>query len=298
MRTTIPLLGLTAALLVTLPPSVATGQTIRGEVTELETGEPVAGADVALLYGSGRRAARTRTDDGGQFVIGAPRAGQFLVEVSASGFAESTPVEVQVDAQEAVLVTVVLSRQVVALEPLIVTGRRYDPRHDATWRGALARREIHGRYGSQRVFMHGDIEMRNSMSVVEVARGVQAPMRGTMRTLSDPTVDGPRRTRAGCSIVFWDGNLALSAHDAMWALDTPPSLLEAVEVYRTWHDAPQGLRAVPMYAQTSPGNCSVIALWSRTGTHPDDPARQGHAARRSLIAATVVLLMLLAVPAL
>jgi hypothetical protein len=291
----LPLAGL---LLLALLPARSDGQTIRGRVTELETGQPVVGAPVVVRHATGRTAGSARTDDEGRFVVGLVRAGAWMLEASAPGFAPMAPVRVRVEDREEVLVALVLARQVIAHEPLVVTGRRRDPRHDATWQGALARRQLYGRLGSQRVYMHGDVEMGAAVSIVDVIRGLPAPLRGSLRTLPDIGEDGPRRVRGGCNIVYWNGNLVSSAFEAAWMLDAPPAQVEAVEVYRTWHDAPSGLRGVPSYVRGSPADCSVVALWYRTGTHPDDPARRGRLWVRSLVAVGIAAVMLLVLPAL
>lgn len=236
----------------------ADAQIVRGRVIEDGTDLPIRDARLTLLTGAGRAESRAVTDSTGTFQLHARFAGDYRVEVEHNGYAPLEPRSVRVEREQELVLEIRLSRSVMALDPLTVVARRRDPRHDATFEGALARHERFPSIGWQRVIMRDDVEFRTAMDVNDVLR-MMLPVRS-----------------GACRIIYWNGRPVPTADremiDEVW-MRTSASTLEAVEFYRYYNDAPQGMRSIPMGIM-SPMNCSVIALWPRLSPDPAEAARR------------------------
>jgi hypothetical protein len=216
---------------------------MEGVVTDAATREPIAGAELVLRNQRGAVVARAETGADGRFVLPAQDPGPHTAEVRRLGYTEVPPLSIELG-RDVVDVEIRLSLSPVPLDPLVVRGRRYDPRHDATWEGALARYDRLPSVGARRVVMRTDPEFAGSFVPAQVLRWF------------------PRGH--GCTIVFFDGRVATRPETAGWWLhELSTEDLEAIEFYRSWHDAPHGLQDVPP-SVTSPSSCSVVALWPRT----------------------------------
>lgn len=236
----------------------ARAQTITGIVTDAGTGEPLSG--VALLLRNERSAvvARAETEADGGFQLIARDTGPHSIEAALLGYADVAPLRLDLD-REVLEVEIQMSRSPLQLEPLIVRGRRHDPRHDATFEGAMVRYARFPDVGSRRVVLRTDPELRSAIIVSDVLRWFP-----------------PQR---GCTIVFHDGVLVTTLATAeMWLRESSAAWFEAVEYYRSWSDAPQGLKDLPSYVWDSPDRCSVVALWPRD----DDPPSSLAWSRRGL----------------
>jgi hypothetical protein len=243
---------------------------VRAFVSEAETGTPLAGARVSLR-GESATVDVSGTTDGDGLVRLVAEPGSYTIEASHVDYLSVEPRQLTLRAAEELLVELKLSRTVVVLEPLIVTGTRRDPRHDATRAGMLARRALHADGWNQMVLMHGDSLMLGTR-ISEVVQRLPASI-------------GTR-----CRIYFWEGNLVPSLLDASILADRHPQHFGAVEVYRTWDDAPQAYRQAPSYITDSPMICSIVALWSRTDVQPDRSNRWWAVLASAVVAATVILL--------
>jgi hypothetical protein len=221
-------------------PAGAAAQTVRGSVTDAETGAGVAGARVTLSDSAGLIVRQATTGAAGEFVLVAASAGAYLLGAALAGYQSLPPVTVVVGAEEEVELAVRLSRTVVLLEPLTVTARRRDTRHDATFEGALTRHAQFPHFGPRRVVMRDDVELRSSMHFSDVFN------------FFPPT--------RNCLILYWNGALVQSEEMATQWLQAPAVYLDAVEFYRNYSDAPQAYRRFPAYIQ-QPLQCSVAAMW-------------------------------------
>lgn len=259
--------SLIALILLALPASPAAAQTVAGVVQDVDTGEPLEEVELVLRNERGAVVSGATTRSDGRFALAAQSPGPHTLEATRFGYTAVAPMEIEVG-RELVEVEVRLSPSPVQLEPLVVLGRRPDPRHEATFEGALARYEQLPPAGSRRVVMRSDAEFVATMRVSDIMRWFP-----------------PSR---GCRIVFWEGRVATTAETAeMWLEEASTSVLEAVEFYRTWSDAPVGLRDVPPYVVV-PTGCSVVALWMRL-----DPPPEGSWWSRALAAAAAFVLVYL-----
>lgn len=240
--------SLMVLILLALPASPVAAQTVAGVARDVDTGEPLEGVELALRNERGAVVSGAATGSDGRFALAAEHPGPHTLEASRFGYAAVAPMELEVG-RELVEVEVRLSPSPVELEPLVVLSRRPDPRHEGTFEGALARYEQLPSVGSRRVVMRSDAEFVATMRVTDILRWFP-----------------PSR---GCSIVFWEGRVATTRETAqMWLEEASTSVLEAVEFYRTWSDAPMGLRDVPPYV-VLPTGCAVVALWMRRDPPPD-----------------------------
>lgn len=257
---------LLAALLV-LSASTAAAQSLSGTVLAVESGDSIEGARVMLRNSSGDLLSQTLSDATGAFFLAVPRPGDYLVDVTHDAWAAVEPVAVTVGDGEAVIIEVRLSRSLVRMEALTVTARRRDPRHDATFEGALERYRQYPTLGSRRVMMPDDVELRSATRVGDALRHL--PRGGS------------------CMIVYSNGVLV---HNEEWLegwLETSAVNLDALEFYRTYADAPQSYRGFPTYV-LSPHDCSVLALW----TMQEDRPPKSHGWLRFLGAAGLLLVLI------
>jgi hypothetical protein len=244
---------------------------VRAFVSDAETGTPLIGARVTLRNqgGTGDDASGTTNGDGLVRLVAEP--GSYTLEASHVDYLSVAPRQLTLRDAEELLVELKLSQTVDVLEPLIVTGTRRDPRHDATRAGMLARRALYADSWNQMVLIHGDSLMQGTR-ISEVVQRLPASI-GTQ-----------------CRIYFWEGNLVPSLLEASILADRHPQHFGAVEFYRTWEDAPQAYRQAPSYITGSPMFCSIVALWSRTDVQPDRRNRWWAVLASAVVAATVILL--------
>lgn len=244
----------------------AGAQSVHGRVLDGATDEAIAGAEVRLHDAAGRVIGRTLSDAQGRFFLLAPSPGEFALGARLVGYAAMEPVPLRLDAEELVEVEVRLAVVAVQLEPLTVTGRRPDVHQDATFEGALAR---HGRFpgiGSRRVILRDDVELRSAIRVSDTFTRFVPPRR--------------------CLILYWNGTLALSPEAVSGWLESSAAHLDALEFYRSYHDAPLDFRGVPPYV-LDPTGCSVIALWL---DQVPDPRRRWNALKFVGVVAVALLL--------
>lgn len=110
-----------AALLFSLP---AAAQTVQGRVTESQTQQPVAGAQVWLLDAAGDTAGTSITDVSGAFRVQASAAGEFRLRVERIGFLTTLTRGVALDAEQTIAVEVRVRPDPVVLNPVTPTARR------------------------------------------------------------------------------------------------------------------------------------------------------------------------------
>lgn len=240
--------GCTLALLCAAP---AAAQSVRGRVLDAGTGQSVADVRVTLVRSTGNRVASVVSDPQGRFHINASGGGEFRLETSHIAYRDVSTELITVGANEQVSVDVKLTTAAVALEPLTIVARRVDARHLATEEGLYARRLSVPPIGNARVFMANDPEMRYSSTVRDLTSWTGRPR--------------------GCTVMFWNGFVVHDSAFTQELWNTPVSLLEGVEYYRTPSDAPHVFQERPAFAHwTDRGGgafCSIVALWSRTGNY-------------------------------
>ena len=245
---------LALASLVLARPVVA--QAVRGRVVDGETGAGVPEVEVVLRRG--RTAVdRTLTDSLGLFrVLGRVEA-DYRVEASHLAY-EAASTELHVGAEEMVVVDLRLARDVVELEPMTVTARARDPRHDATYEGLYARRSDFPRVGGRRAVLYTDLEMRGSR-----VSDVLGRMNPRFRRRSYVEIGaGFKDERRGCSVVYYNGRLVGTRLLAEILIgDTSAGELEGIEYYDGSIYAPEVFRDEPPYAWGY--RCSVVVLWPR-----------------------------------
>lgn len=257
--------GSLATVLALAAPSLE-AQTVTGVVLDAETQQPVAGAELTLRSDGGRAVAQDETGEDGSFTLATRQAGTYTLEVNRLDYASPPSRRIALD-REIVEVEVLLSRSPLELEPITVTERRHDPRHDATLQGALVRHHQLPRVGNRRVVLREDAELRGAIRLTDVLRWFP-----------------PGR---GCTIIYWNGRVQNHPALATQWMDESASHFEAVEFYRWYSDAPRGLRDVPSYV-LDPSGCSVVALWPRL---PDGRDR-GPAWHRALMVGGAAALLL------
>jgi hypothetical protein len=251
--------ALLAALLAAAAP--ASAQSVRGRVLDEAAGLAIEGAHVVLRAAGGAIVAQDTTDAAGSFLLAAARPGGYTLTAGHPAYTSMAATPVRIGDREQVVVDIRLARAAVTLEPLTVTGRRRDPLHEATFEGALARRAAFPEFGPRRVLLKTDPELTSSLKVSDVV------------TFMPPT--------RGCLIVYSNGNLVGTQEGVEDLLEGSAFRLEAFEFYRTYADAPAGMRFAPVYA-LSPNQCSVLALW------PDRGPGRGRTLLRAAIAAALV----------
>ncbi|HEX5872313.1 MAG TPA: carboxypeptidase-like regulatory domain-containing protein [Longimicrobium sp.] len=120
IRTTLPRLAALAAILLAAAPAAA--QSVRGQVVEPGTGQPVTGAVVILLDASGNRVTATLTDAQGGFAMRGGGAGTYSLRAERVGYETVTSPAMSIVADEAPEQRLVMAPRQVVLEPLLVTG--------------------------------------------------------------------------------------------------------------------------------------------------------------------------------
>jgi hypothetical protein len=248
-------LALLCAGLVLLWTAPLAGQSVRGRVLDDGTGRGLAGVRIVLVAADGRAAGEAVSSSDGLFQLAVRQAGDYRVEASLLGYRTTTTAPFHLAAQEQLVVDVTLATAAIPLEPLVIAGRRRDPRHEPTVDGFYARQLLLPPIGSARAIRRIDPEMVNAIDARDVLLWLRDPrsFRGS-----------------GCLVVYLNGHMALSPEAAGAWLEAPAAMLEGIEYYREITDAPFPMRTIPIYLQECPRH-SVIALWGWTGYYGAAP---------------------------
>jgi hypothetical protein len=105
-----------------LPPGPALAQTVRGTLTQADTGRPIRGAAVTLEDPASVQRAGAITDSNGGFLLQAPSPGRYRLRARAPGYSEVLSRLLPVEAGAVVERPLTASPQVVQLKGLVVTG--------------------------------------------------------------------------------------------------------------------------------------------------------------------------------
>lgn len=228
------LLLLAALALLAVRGDHAHAQSLQGRVVDEETGSPVAGARIVVRTGVDLH--RSESDEDGRFLLQVRRAGEHRVEVAHPDYADVRTMSVNIPDGQAAQVVIRLSRNVIRGDTLVVVAAARDRFHDATWEGALARREQLPDYGFRRVVTREDVELASAFDIKDVFNWFP-PMR--------------------CAAVYHDGRFVQSVEWRQGWFESSAALVEAVEFYHRAYHAPRAFRE-PGFSE-----CSVVALWSR-----------------------------------
>ena len=221
-----------------------------GRVVDRATRRPVATAEV-VVRGTD---ARTRTDELGYFVIADVRPGDHVVEITHLGF-EPVTETVSVVADRTMDLSVELSADPIALEPLVVTALR-DRRLES--QGYYERRTWGERTG-QGTFLDGAaIERRAAARVTSLLADVPG-LRVVCAGSRDCRVAPSRASGCEETSVYLNGTLAVGGgRRGSLSLDEIVLSAEvaAIEVYA-------GATSVPGEFSGGSGRCGAVALWTR-----------------------------------
>jgi hypothetical protein len=248
-----------AALLAPLPfvAPAAEAQVIQGIVVEaaadpapagMASPARVAGAIVELLTHGRGDGPGTTTDSLGRFALRVPGAGRYGLRVSHPGHHPYQADSVEVGRGETVSVEVRLGRNVIPLEPLVVTARIPA---DIT---GFHRRRSGGGLGTY--ITREEIGARAPGRTTELLRGLPGVTINFERWGVGPTVE-MRGGFGTCEpAIFVDGVLAPQYRGSRLDDFLTPDKIEGVEVYTSFSAAP---------AQYLAGSCGVILFWTRRG---------------------------------
>lgn len=254
------ILGLGMALVFSLPVALW-AQSVRGRTVEAGTGRAVEGAQVSLVAADGKVVAEVISGREGAFQLLARSGGRYTLRAGHLAYLTVTSQPFDLADGEELVVDLSLPTAPIPLDPLTITARRVDPRIGSSIEGFYARAKMAGEGLSfGRVVRRIDPEVTSSSTVREVLRWLEPPNRGESISQRSP----------GCLVIYWNGELVLSADQAQEWLDTQASFFEGMEYYRHPYDAPLAFREIPIYLQDRV-SCSVLALWPKTGYFGDPP---------------------------
>ncbi len=241
------------ALLLGVPPELAVGQALSGQILELWSNRPVDRVSIALVTEEGDSVAGTQSDRDGLFEILAPRAGVFYVSVRRVGY--GMVVDGPVQLQDSVTVTVGIHMQQIALyeldpititaEPVVrhlVTVGYYERQYASAGGLFLGPDYIERRASARRVS-----DLLRGLPGVGVDQDGNVVLRGM--------VSG--RGPCGSPTVYLDGIVSSVGNEDLKILD-PLLDVEAIEVYRRPSEIPV------QYGGPTRG-CGVILIWMRRG---------------------------------
>lgn len=252
------------ALLACAAAAPGNAQSIQGLIVDNAGGAPVAGARIVVR--SSVDLHRAESDSIGRFSMQLRREGTYRVEVSHGVYADMRALDVTVAAGQVLEVEVRLDATPMQGDTIVVVGTALDLYHEGSFEGALQRRERLPNYGFRRVVTQEDPELFHAGRVSEVLRWFPP---------------------AGCYTLIYDGRAVRTAGWQAGLMDSSSNIVEAVEFYRRYNDAPMSYRAE---ASTAP-ECGVIALWSRRT--PPTASQRPLLRLAGTAAATVVLIVLL-----
>jgi hypothetical protein len=222
------------ALLASSSPAV--GQSIGGRVVDANSNAPLPGAAVDLVQGDVvLRVALTDSTGAFRFLLREP--GEYSLRARALGFEAFRGSQIVVNNGEFVDVVVRMTTRPLLLDTLKVNARRTDPRRLATFEGFLARRESLPKVGNNRAVNRDDPEMIAAIRLADVL-GWFPPARR-------------------CIAFVLDGQSSRDLRSS--SPDLSMSLVDGVEYYRHFVDAPMAIR--PTDQCVGALDFSVVAIW-------------------------------------
>lgn len=228
--------------------SGAAAQAVSGVVVDEQSRTAVAGAEVELLPERQRDGALARTDSTGRFVLAAPRAGTYRLQVRHAAYVTYQVDSVTIGIGEVVSLEIRMGREAVPIEPLVVTARR-----TAMYMTGFEDRR---RMGFGRFLTREDFDVHASTRVTDLLRNLQG--------LSFRSAGGAGSMiymRGGtglCQPAIWLDGVQVRQYPGNTMDDIlTPDIIEAVEMYTSVASAP---------TQYVSGPCGVLMLWTRRGS--------------------------------
>jgi hypothetical protein len=256
MRALISFFG--GALLLLGIAEMASAQSIRGQLLDDATAQPIAAATVALL---GERADRpvqsVLTDAQGYFRIDIERAGRYRLRAQRLGYHTVTTAALEVPANDSIAVELRLSTEAVVLLPLTVTAKArpwYETAHPPGLWAFYERKEQMERLGLGRFIERATLDEWAGAPVAVVLNATAAVR---IRPQGGRGSGYDLFTRSGCSPqLFLDGMpLRLMRGESIEDY-VNTGTLDAIEVYH-------GAAGLPGQFAGSRSQCGAIAFWSR-----------------------------------
>lgn len=118
----VPSLRVLLVLAAACIPALARAQTVEGRVLEAGSNEPVGGAIVSVIGGTGERDAATLSDSSGTYRVRASGPGAYTLRVERVGFVSSTSEVIRLEAGETVTVQLTANPRRVQLDPVVASG--------------------------------------------------------------------------------------------------------------------------------------------------------------------------------
>jgi hypothetical protein len=245
------------ACLLVLPLSSVEGQVIRGVVVDAEArvtvsgvamSMPISGAEVEVITEGGAERIRVETDSLGVFlmyVAGYPRVRLAVRHPAYHPYETET---IEVGQEETVNLEIRLGRNVIPLEPIVVTART-----NTTMAGFHARRT-----GSAfaTFLTREEIEARAAGQTTDLLRGLPGVRINFQRWGVGPSIEMQNGFGVCEPTIYVDGVRAPQTAGSSLNDFLTPDRIEGVEVYSSLSTAP---------VQYISGNCGVILFWTRRG---------------------------------
>ena len=256
-------------------------QTLRGRVVDSNTLSPVPAAELTVISLSGRELATTTSDSTGRFYVTWKGGEKVTVRSQRIGYAAAHTPEFTVRADETVNVRVLMSVNVIPIDPLIITSRERSD--DVSGNFAAFERRRQNNVGH--FITRKDIEVRNPTYVSDLLRGIPGlelrPVPGSPHEVDAWSKLGMLASSVGASVgeqrqatrsrrssqsglaptgsgpcpmqLFLDGKVHRMPISGVNVV--PAMQLEAIEVYRSMSEVP-----AEFYDERA--RCGVIAMWT------------------------------------
>lgn len=280
----------------TIIPTVSQSQTVSGAVRDREGGAAVGSAQVTVLDTLGTVVTTVGAESKGEFRVTLEHHGVYRIRVSALGYAEALSDVFTLEPLESLQVDLWLSPEPIGLPALEVRSRRRPLMDNVMLQGFVERREKGwGRFLTRDQIEVRDAgtvaQVLGTVPGVTIVRHPNQAEHGgwylikfnraapSLSSLSmspgcvihpntpdcvakgvDPERLAQEYVSGGCPPVFYiDGG---KVHDAGYVTEilnvTPPSHIEAIEVYR-------GASEMPAEFGGTDARCGVVVIWTRRG---------------------------------
>ena len=248
-------------------PCFASGQTIRGRVTDSSTDMPVSLATIRLLGADSTIRATTQSDSLGGFVLRATGGGNHRLHIERIGYADLISQPMPLSLGGSYQIEVALAPSAVPVQPVVV---KVEPRVPALERsGYYARKQA----GQGHFIERNTIENRGGQLTSELFQGISGVvtrgksgggyfvlLRGGISAHNMLLRRSGDRADPFCHArVFVDG-VSVNPPDVPYDFDILHRLdIEAIEIYR-------GPAQLPAQYSGAESACGVILVWRRVGT--------------------------------
>jgi hypothetical protein len=226
----------------------AHAQTVRGELTDVRTGQAVAGVSLSLVGVDWAVAATARTSNVGEFSLSSRTGGSYRIRAEKPGFRRVLSTTFVLGDGDTLVVAIRLTEEVVLLDS--VRGGPPPPEVP------LRARAFYDRMSSS---SFGQFVSREDIAALRPARTTDLLRRVAGLQFGATRGDGfSTRLRGGCMPTFYlDGTrvqlVGITIDDLV-----RPAEIEGIEIYRSVMEAP------PEYQGLNSG-CSAILIWTRIG---------------------------------